>query len=208
MPTRRQFVLGVGVTAIGAGFSQSVFGNKQGETPEITFGEIDNKEEWLVLHNEEDTDVDITDWYINWEDENDNQDQWDQFQDQYGATTIEAEDSIKVATGAEEVQDADVTFDNDAHRMNDDGTDVYAVYLPDQSTEVANSEDDQHEETETETETETATETETQTETATETEVETDVDTETETETPTSTATETESGGDDGDDDQCPTDDE
>lgn len=192
MPTRRQFTLSIGVAAIGASFTQSVFGSRQQDTPEITFGQINEEGEWLVLHNEEDTDVDIEDWYINWEARNEEQDQWDQFKEKYGATSIPANGSIKVATGYKEVQDADVQFENDAGRMNNDGGDVYAVYLPDQQTEVANSEENRHEEGGEPSPTASPTATETETETATETETE--------------SPTPTESGGGGAGEEGCPTD--
>lgn len=190
-PMRRQVLLGTGVAIAGLSAVSNALGT-QDDTPEITFGEINNEGEWLVLHNEEGTDINIENWYINWEDENENVDQWDQFQGQYGTTIIEAESSIKVATGAEDVSDADVNFERDGHVMNNDGNDVYALYLQDQQTEVANSEDDRHEATPTPTEEATPTPkeetpTKTEEETPTETEEETPTETEEEEETPTET---------------------
>lgn len=183
--------MGTGVGVAGFGGVTTALG-AQSDVPEITFGEMNEEQEWLVLHNEGNQDVDIKGWYINWEARNENQDQWDEFQEKFGATTIKAENVIKVATGYKEVDDADVTFENNAGRMNNDGDDVYAVYRKDQETEVANSEDDRHQE-DSPTETKSPTPTDTPTTTPTDTTTPTSTPTPTPTESTTPTATPTDS---------------
>lgn len=176
--TRRRVLVGTGFAIAGvAGASTAFAAQDNGSQPNITFGETNAEEEWLVLHNEGDSAVSIQGYYLNWEHANDNQDQWDQFTDDTGATSIPAGDSITVASGYKEVEDADVTFDNDAGRMNNNQEDVYAIMASDQETVIARSDEDQRQAgsspTATPTDTETATEPETKTATATATETET-----------------------------------
>lgn len=114
----------------------------------ITFGEIHEKGEWLVLHNEGDEDLDITGFKINFE-LGQSVDQIREFREEFGATMIAASGSIVVATGADPSEggtpanNPDVEFDYDGDVMRDNGSDTYAILDPDENV-VARSDEDRH----------------------------------------------------------------
>ena len=142
--TRRRFIIATGGTIASASAAASVTG-QDSDDPNITFGEINEEEEYVILHNEEDTEIDIEGLWMNWE-HGQEVDQYDQFSEEYGATSIETHDSIKVATGYVEHEDADVDFERDAGAMNDDGSDTYTVESEDKETIIAKSDEDRHDE--------------------------------------------------------------
>lgn len=188
-PTRREFAIGFGTAVAAVGAAGTTFALQQDDQSELTFGEINADAEYLVIHNEEDTDIDIDGYVMDWEHANEDYSQEDEFADEYGTTVIDAEDSITVATGARDVEDADVDFEHHENdeQMRNDGSDVYAI-LDESGEVIARSDEDRHQaadETPTETATETPTETETETETPEPTETETETETEESTPTPT-----------------------
>ena len=159
--TRRGVLTGtLAVAGIGLGAAGNVTAHTtetaSSHTDSITFGEIDDEGEWLVLHNEGSDDLDISGFQINFEFMQ-SVDQIRTFQSQYGATMIPAGGSITVATGAEPsqggtpAQSPDVEFDYGRAVMRDDDSDMYAILDP-AGNVVARSDQDRHgngEETET-----------------------------------------------------------
>lgn len=154
-PTRRGVLALTGTLTV-TGFGLGTGGNARAQTTEassghadsITFGEIHNKGEWLVLQNEGDEDLEISGFKIDFEYEQ-QEDQTSKFHDSSGATMIPAGGSIIVSTGAPTseggtpAEDPDVEFDFGDQVMRDDESDVYAILDPEGNV-VARSDEDRN----------------------------------------------------------------
>ena len=140
-------VAGIGLGTVGNVAAHATEASSS-HTDSITFGEIHNEGEWLVLHNEGSDDLDISGFQIDFE-YGQQDDQTRVFRAQYGATMIPAGGSITVATGADPSQggtpaeNPDVQFDFGRARMNDDDSDTYAILDPEGNV-VARSDQNRH----------------------------------------------------------------
>ena len=142
MSNRRQFLFGAGtVTAalLGIGTSNTM---AQNAAPEgLYFTGVFPEAEYLVIENRGESSIDLTHYYINFE----RRDEYDQIR-QFGRDgqvaagsdlRLEPGESLTIATGAERVSDADVTFDYEGAVINDETPDSFAILLPDGETVVA-----------------------------------------------------------------------
>ncbi|WP_170864665.1 lamin tail domain-containing protein [Halogranum amylolyticum] len=148
----------------------------------LTITAVNPEEEYVVIKNEGSSAVDLSGYIMEFEyKQNVSQDKTFP-----SGTTIEAGQSILVASGAVDVDNADVTFDYEGEVINNE-SDQVAVLTPDGNVVASASVGEVPSEAPEETETETPEATETETPEATETET----PEATETETPEATGTET-----------------
>lgn len=137
MTNRRQYMFGAGTAAaalLGVGVSDTVLA--QNAAPEgIYFTDVNAEGEYVVIENRSDSDVDLSGYYINFE----YQDPTNQRKEFQSGTVIEAHSQLKIATGAEPVPDADVTFDYNVPRIHNTEPDNFAILMPDSETVVAKS---------------------------------------------------------------------
>lgn len=220
MANRRQYLFGAGTAAaalLGIGASHTVLA--QNAAPEgIYFTEVHPRAEYLVIENRGKSTIDLTEYYINFE-YGDETDQNRQFESDGTVTAgsdlvLRLGEKLVVATGAEPVSDADVTFGYTRPEINNTEPDNFALLMPDGETVVDESGKNPNpptstatpeEDTETTTEADTATTTQTEaTNTATatttpETETTTTEPANATTETPGGTTTDASSGVDVGD---------
>jgi hypothetical protein len=124
--SRRKMLGGLGVLALGGFGTTTVIGDSHRKNIEVQ--EVNPEGEYVVFVNNGDTDYDLSNYVVAFEYMNPEKDQRDALP---GGTVLKANSTLKVATGAKEVEDADVTFDNQNHRLNDDGSDVVALLTPD-----------------------------------------------------------------------------
>ncbi|WP_227357656.1 lamin tail domain-containing protein [Haladaptatus salinisoli] len=132
--TRRNVLVGLGAVAtVGFGATQ-VFG--QADT-NIEVKEVNYEGEYVVFANNGSEDVDVSGYTVAFEYENDGTDQRKALGEN---VTIPAGGTLTVATGAEDVPNADETLDYKRSVLRNDGSDVVALLTP-EGEEVATSED-------------------------------------------------------------------
>jgi Lamin Tail Domain len=124
--SRRKMLGGLGVLALGGFGTTTVIGDSHRKNIEVQ--EVNPEGEYVVFVNNGDTDYDLSNYVVAFEYGNIEKDQRDALPE---GTVLKAKGTLKVATGAKEVEDADVTFDNENHRLNDDGSDVVALLTTD-----------------------------------------------------------------------------
>jgi len=146
--------------------------------------EVNAEEEYVVLTNSGDEEMDLSGYRVDFE----NQDPDPQLYPLPEGTVLGAGEQLKVATGYEDVPDADVDFELDAAQIHNTEPDVIALLTPGKETVVASTNINT---------TTTTTEKGETTETTTEEEKETTTATE-EAEEETTTTEEEAGGGDDG----------
>lgn len=136
---RRRFVFGIGVAVTA---TMSVSAGSPALSSEhsnaLVFREINPEDEWVIIENTGSSAVDLSGYYMEFE----FRQQVSQTRRFPRGTAIESGETLKVASGAEEVGDADVTFDYEGAVINNDGSDILAIFEPDEETVVINSEDD------------------------------------------------------------------
>lgn len=86
------------------------------------------EEEYVVLKNTTDEDINLSGYTINFEYANPNKDQIKTFEER---TVLEAGGQLVVATGKLDVPNADVTFESDNHLLHNEDPDAVAVLNPD-----------------------------------------------------------------------------
>ncbi|WP_231189376.1 lamin tail domain-containing protein [Haladaptatus sp. DYF46] len=124
--SRRKMLGGLGVLALSGFGTTTVIGDSHRKNIEVQ--EVNPEGEYVVFVNNGDTDYDLSNYVVAFEYMNPEKDQRDALPER---TVLKANSTLKVATGAKEVEGADVTFDNENHRLNDDGSDVVALLTPD-----------------------------------------------------------------------------
>ncbi len=142
MTNRRQYLVGAGTAAatlLGVGASNAI---AQNTAPEgIYFTDVNAEGEYLVLKNRGQSTVDLREYYIDFE-HNGNVDQTRRFGTDATVSagadlTFEPGERLVVATGAENVPEAHVTFDYKGPVINNETPDSFALLMPDKETVVA-----------------------------------------------------------------------
>jgi hypothetical protein len=122
MQTRRNVLAGLGATlAVGAGATQ-VFGADSTAGVEIT--DVKDEEEYIVLKNVDEKAYDVSNWVVAFEYRNKD---YDQRRAIPAGTTLESGETLTIATGAKDVDSADVTFDYDSSVINNTEPDVIVL---------------------------------------------------------------------------------
>ncbi|WP_336344121.1 lamin tail domain-containing protein [Halalkalicoccus ordinarius] len=132
--TNRRTVLKAGGTLALAGLITPAATVAQTDLPiEI---EQNAKEEYVVLRNVGDDDVDLTGYSINFEAEDED---YDQVRQLSGDVTLASGEEVTVATGDETTDSTDVTLVDpyDGHVLRNDGSDEIALLDPDGNTVVS-----------------------------------------------------------------------
>ena len=142
MTNRRQYLVGAGTAAatlLGIGASSAV---AQNTAPKgIYFTDVNAEGEYLVLENRGQSTVDLREYYIDFE-HNGNIDQTRRFGTDATVSagadlTFEPGERLVVATGAENVPEAHVTFGYEGPVINNETPDSFALLMPDKETVVA-----------------------------------------------------------------------
>lgn len=213
MTSRRQYLFGTGtVTAALLGVGPGTALAQNAAPDGIYFTDVFADQEYLVIENRGESEVNLEEYYINFE-YNGEQNQIRQFgadaEVASGADlTFEPGERLVIATGAESVPEAHITFNYEGPVINNDTPDSFALLMPDGETVVAaadknpsppptdtpTSEEATTTETDTTTQTTTETATQTTTETSTDTATASTPDSETTTAESTGAATETPDG--------------
>lgn len=120
--------------AVGIGTGTST----QKHSTSLVFREINPEDEWVVIENIGSSTIDLSGYYMEFE-LGQEVSQTSEFPE---GTTIEPGETLKVASGASEVGDADISFDYDGSVINDDRSDTLAILEPDEQTVVVTSDDD------------------------------------------------------------------
>jgi hypothetical protein len=128
---RRTLLLGIG--GLVAGGSALVSGSSALQTDRtLWFSTVAAEQEYAVLSNSASDPFDLTGYYMELE-YGQQVSQRRQFPD---GTAVPANGSLVIASGAEPVENADVTFDYERAVINDDNPDRLALIAPDGSTAV------------------------------------------------------------------------
>ncbi|WP_231185310.1 lamin tail domain-containing protein [Haladaptatus sp. DYF46] len=137
--TRRKVLTGIGATlAIGVGAPQA-FG-QESDTPEFQVLEVSSTGEYIVFVNMTTAEVDLSGWTVDFEYGSDGSGEKGTIP---SGTSVQARDTIKIASGAGETPDDGVVVEDpfDEKVIDTDGNDVIAL-LDSDGNEVANSGDD------------------------------------------------------------------
>ena len=133
---RRKFMIGVGTTVAALSAGSSVIATEH--TP-LYFETINEEGDYVVIGNAGDEDFDLSGYIIDWE-YNQQEDQTDEIPE---GIVVPAGGTVKLASGYDEAgaEDADHSFDYDAGRIRDEGTDRIAIHEPGMDTLVITSGD-------------------------------------------------------------------
>ncbi|WP_228546091.1 lamin tail domain-containing protein [Halegenticoccus tardaugens] len=122
----------LGIAGLGAG-STVIASDHSG----LAFAEVNAEDEYVVIENTGDEGFDLSGYWMEFE-HGQNVSQAREFPD---GAVVEAGETLTVASGAEDVDDADVTFDYDRGVINNDGSDTMAILEPDEETVVVTSDE-------------------------------------------------------------------
>lgn len=155
--TRRQTILGGAALMSTAGLGISV--SAQEDSP-FLFVDVNAERESVTIKNVSSEEIDVSEYGINFE-VGQNEDQIRRFSEGTWSqedTVLSATETLTIATGARDVQDADVTFNYTRGEIRNDGSDVVGIVNPD-SELLIRSDDDSHYTSDESSETETPEET-------------------------------------------------
>lgn len=119
--SRRAALLGISAVTVGIGTKALAQ-----EDPPLAFFEIERIEEYVVIENVTNESYDLTGHEINFEVGQ----EVNQIQPFPDGTTVAAGERLKIATGAEDVPDADVDMGYEGEVINNDETDVIGILNP------------------------------------------------------------------------------
>lgn len=124
--SRREILSGLGMLAVTGVGATTVLGDSDYSTERknIDIKEVNAESEYVVFVNNSDSDLDISNFVVAFDYMNP---EYDQRRALPKGTTISANGTLKVATGAKDVADADVTFDYDGEVLNNDEPDTVAL---------------------------------------------------------------------------------
>ncbi|WP_266081571.1 lamin tail domain-containing protein [Haladaptatus caseinilyticus] len=128
--SRRRVLSGLGVLAVGGVSATTVLGNREysDQRKNIQVKEVNAEDEYVVFANTGDSDLDISKFVVEFDYSNP---EYSQARSLPNNTIIRANGTLKVATGAKEVDDADVTFDYTGEVINNDEQDTVALLTTD-----------------------------------------------------------------------------
>ena len=130
--SRRSILAGAGVGIaglVGAGFQVAADGH---DTP-VVIESVTPEHDLIVLRNEGDSDVDLSNYVIDWIYNHPGANQEDSLPE---GSVIAAGDELHITSGYYDT-DADVTYDYDNGRIDNDNTNIIALLTPDQGSEVS-----------------------------------------------------------------------
>ena len=140
MPTtRRRYLAGAATLLSAAGLGATVIA--QEAPPAIAFVEIAAEAEYIVIRNVSDGEVDLSGYNVNLE----VRQEVDQIPDEPfpDGTTLDAGDTLTIATGSESDVEGDVDLGYEAHMINDENPDTIGILNPSGEV-VIRSDDDDH----------------------------------------------------------------
>lgn len=128
---RRKLLAGIGTAtaALGLGASTTVLADTHAEV--LRFSDWAFDDEYVVIENTGDSEINLGGYYIDW----DNDGEYTITNQFDSDVSIEADGTLKIATGWGDVPNADIDYERDSAELEDEG-DVIAILEPDEETVV------------------------------------------------------------------------